>query len=525
MATLSITARFPLGTFLGHEPDGAPSDRPDYSRLYSALIHAAGTGQLAEERGGDLRVAAAAEALAWLEAHPPRWLGCPTAVPVAARRRARTTTFRDDGVDVIEGRAKSPARRKVPKSQSDAVAFAERWGWAWDVEVPAQVRDVVARLVEDVSCLGEADSPVVLEVADFDPTHRLDDVDTAWPEPGGIHVRVPREGRLRELEEDYGTARPSKSPSSAQDRHAWSHKPQSPRPSRAHEGTRVYRSIDAPEPFVPWSRGVALALDGPIDSALRVPWCIAVHRALAAHLGEDAPSLVTGRYAPGAARPANRLAIHYLAASELVDAQVLGAQQAPFGVFVVLVPPDATPEDEAQVARALDRVRSVYRPGAEARHLTSRVDIDCAAFWRPPAEGKVRYWSPVPALVAESRPPRRERWTYAEAALLSVGYAFRAAVPVDDGPRRQRRTVDAVVSRGVRVQDVRTIADSRSERFAHKPPAGMAVQPYTATLDLAGLLPGTALCAIGQARHLGGGLLLPVDVPRSVGDAWFGGRG
>jgi len=45
--------------------------------------------------------------------------------------------------------------------------------------------------------------------------------------------------------------------------------------------------------------------------------------------------------------------------------------------------------------------------------------------------------------------------------------------------------------------------------------------PYTATVTLGSLEPaGTAFVAIGQSRHLGGGLLVPCDVTPDVLESW-----
>jgi CRISPR-associated protein Csb2 len=50
----------------------------------------------------------------------------------------------------------------------------------------------------------------------------------------------------------------------------------------------------------------------------------------------------------------------------------------------------------------------------------------------------------------------------------------------------------------------------------HKAPKSLGViQPYTASLHL-GRLDSRALLAIGQSRHLGGGLLVPVDSPEEL---------
>src|SRR5680860_330271 len=164
MAVLSITARFPMGTYLGHQGAGQRSELPDPVRLHAALMHAAGKGSTAIEVNDDLRPSPAAiQALAWLEEHPPTALQIPSRRPLVGHS---PRSWRDEGV--LEGVG---SRRKVMKEQSSAMALAGSLGWAWDEEVPEEGVETLERICEDVSCLGEADSPVVLEIAPIDPTH------------------------------------------------------------------------------------------------------------------------------------------------------------------------------------------------------------------------------------------------------------------------------------------------------------------------------------------------------------------
>jgi CRISPR-associated protein Csb2 len=238
-----IEARFPLGVFLGHRPDGTRADFPDAARLHAALTNAAGQGTTARLDGRELRPSDdAIEALRWLEEHPPECIRLPNAVPVAAATGERPArSWRDEGV--LEGQANlSP--RKVLKSQSDGSAVAGPVGWGWEDAVPSGVREMLDALCADVSCLGEADSPVILELVDpagWEPTHELDQNVTAFPAPGGLKMRTPVAGRFDELEEDHQRANPAKLPSTAADRHSWSAKPASHRPSAVRARERVYR--------------------------------------------------------------------------------------------------------------------------------------------------------------------------------------------------------------------------------------------------------------------------------------------
>ena len=169
-------------------------------------------------------------------------------------------------------------------------------------------------------------------------------------------------------------------------------------------------------------------------------------------------------------------------------------------------------------------MRKVYRPGATAIDLGPRFDLDPSQFWPAPQEGVVRYWRPVPGMVTETRRQGGgSRWSLEDAALLSIGHVFRERlVPIAKGSERYRGIVEQVRSWGVRVHDIHPIHDSRVERFAHKLPQGVIAQPYTAKFDLAAVLPPTALVAVGQSRHLGAGLLVPVDESIASARALYG---
>jgi CRISPR-associated protein Csb2 len=59
------------------------------------------------------------------------------------------------------------------------------------------------------------------------------------------------------------------------------------------------------------------------------------------------------------------------------------------------------------------------------------------------------------------------------------------------------------------VQPLRT---SSVDRYVHKVNEHAVVRPYRAVLSLGGLAGDRVVQAIGQSRHLGGGLLVPRDV-------------
>ena len=516
MTAMTIRAEFPLGTFLGHRDVGKRALFPDTARLFSALVHAASKGITAVERAGDLRMSAASAAsLRWLEEHPPTALVQPDLRFVSARP---ASAWRAEGV--FEKRGSAIQSRKVLKHQSDAVAVRGSFAWIWD-DVPAEVRSVCADLVGDVSCLGEADSPVRLSIDDtpVDPTHRISVVQTAFAKPGGLAVRTPVSGRLDELDADYNRGRGAKGPSIAQDKHATSQMPLEVQPSthRVHELT--YRPIQAAIISAPWTHAIVVPVDataGPSfdDPRRSVAWAVAMHRAIAARAGDDAPSILTGVYQAGTDRPANRIAIQCLPAGAPVAFETTGP------ALVILIPEHISADDLSLMHRVLSSLR-IVRVSARPRRrsdpsqvveqirVQDYVVVDAHRFWRPAASGVRRLWAPRVPLIPEVRRHRRHGWDLETAAKVSIGHVWRDLLPTESS---RAELVAGVEERGVAVYDAHLLLDSEVSQYVHKAPRDVVVQPYTCLVDLGDLASPQSVSAIGQSRHLGGGLLVPVDI-------------
>ncbi len=508
MVELAIRATFPLGTFLGHRDVGHRSPFPDTARLHAALLHAAGTGSTAVEGPEGLGPSPeSVVALTWLEEHPPISLSLPRRRPVALRG---SWSWRADGVRGKKG------LKLQHKPQSDAIALDGSIGWTWAEQVPETVITALDALCADVSCLGEADSPVVLDLVAVTPTHRLDDSGSAFPAPGGEMVRTPQPGRVQALIEAHRATRPTRTPSSAQDKSRSDETPLlAPTPA---EGLRelVYRSTDSSSAAAraPRSQVVLLHVRGAGERD-RVAIAVATHRALIARLG-DAPPLVTGRYSAGARQPANRLAIQFLAAS-LVCHKGIDSD-----VIALFIPCGAEAAELAAVQRAVSGLARILVSTGISLQVQGQTVHDTVGFWPAVEEGRARFWRPVPSLVPETRRQRSSgrgrQWTLADAARLSLGYVVRN--DLDEEERASRwTTADAIASRGARALEVRALPDSRPERHAHRVPDGQVVFPYTALLDLGHVVDPRTLMAIGQSRHLGGGLLVPEDLLLPVAEA------
>lgn len=515
----TLVARYPLGTYQAHRANGRADGYPDVARLFSALVAAAGNGSTARPSDDGLSPSDdAIRALRWLEDNPPDGMRLPLREMAGA-----VTSYRQEGViNTVQGRTSA---RVAGRRAGDVVALGGPVAWTWDSEIPADIRAIIDALCADVAYLGESDSPVVLEFGDEAPTHRVD------PDAGafsgrGEQVRVPIAGRLDELERAYAAAHPAKRPSPSADRHSGGELPvPPPMPDTAHVRARRYVAVDAAPTNAPWAYGWLLGTSRVISPHQIVPWCVALHRAFAARVGEPAPSLITGAFARGVKRPANRLALHYLEPSLsplLADRTVLPDN----GAFLVSFPAGGSPEDRhaiEQAMRGLDRLYGVERPDIR---LDPAVGIDTAFFWREVEPGMTRRWRSVTPLVPETRTQRDggPRWTLADAARLSV--AFVAREELGDvsgrGAQRYRNLVAAAGARGVQVTQAGIVADSRVERYAHRLPDSLTAQPYRAELSLGELWSPQAFVAAGQSRHLGGGLLAPYDSVAAVVDAAVG---
>lgn len=501
MPALSLLCRFPLGTYTGHQATGGRDPLPDPARLLSALLHAAATGSTAIPDGAGLAPAPESlAALRWLESRHP-----------AALLRPPGRRLGESGIaSYREVSSVNEKHRTELRAVSDGTALAGPVGFRWE-QVPEAVAAAIERLLPDVGCLGEATSPVVIERADFEPTHLLG-ADQSFFADSGELVRVPTGGRIDALlaahagEGNY----PRKRPTKAADRTAKSEWPSSPAPPADCLTEARYVTPEPPPAEAPWDQVVLVELDGgPVPAVERVTWCTTLHRALIAMIGYGAPPLITGKYPRGVPRPANRMAIQYLAPEHVARHGVAGP------ALGLLIPRDAGAADLAELHRALTGLRELRCRAGRRRIRFAGVGVRAEEFWPEPPAGHRRRWVPDPAVVPETRPQRDgdRPWTLADAGLLSLAFVWRGEFDVPGrGAARYRGLADAAKARGAAIRRPSTLAVDGS-RFAHRLPEGVTAQPYTAVIDLGALAGPRTLVAIGQSRHLGGGLLVPLDIP------------
>jgi CRISPR-associated protein Csb2 len=243
-------------------------------------------------------------------------------------------------------------------------------------------------------------------------------------------------------------------------------------------------------------------------------------------IGAGAPALITGAYPEGVRRPANRIALH------LLDAGMAPQVQRP--CCLIMIPADPDPADLDVLQQAVTALRSLRGPGGRTRELdpTGVRVMGGSRFWSPPQAGTVRLWRTVPATIPDTRGSRDAEWNFTHAALLSIGFVWkdmRDRLPKISGrgDAYHRSLAAAVSSAGVAVVHARAVRSTDVGRYVHKVNADAVVRPYTAYLSLGSLADPRTIAAIGQSRHLGGGLLLPFDVPEgaAVGEILLPGEG
>lgn len=522
MGSVAITARFPLGVYHGHGDDGAPDPWPSPARLFSALVSAACTGTTATTQG-ELSHGALA-ALRWLEEHPPSGLRMPPTMAVRTSHRTRVA-YCDTGVVETNQSTKKKEIKKKSKPISDGVAVAGGFAWIWD-EMPTAVQEALTGLCADIPHLGEADSVAVFEVeTGVEPTLRIDEQATDFT-PGGLRLPVPAPGRAKVLARLHAETRPTKWPTARDDALKASESivvfPTSTECLRTvrYTGVEAESGRGISTGFgSPWNEVlVLLAGDGSgqeFSALRRLDWCVGFHKALISRIGYGAPAVVTGRYPEGLKLPANRLAIQYVPASVFARSRIgRDASGAP-GAFLVMLPADISAPEAKVVRQGLDGMRHVTSRWGKARLRPLGKGYRAGDFWAAPASGTTRLWSPTPVAVPEVV-RQRGQWTFEDAILLSLGFVWRDALePVGKGPQGYRDLVQQVRALGASAMWYERVT-KRAPAYAHKMPQGMVAQPYHALIHTGELLPDSALAAVGQSRHLGGGLLVPADLPTEL---------
>lgn len=502
MTDFAVIAELPLGTYRARTPGGQLDPVPSPARLHAALLCAAGAGPRAALDGTGLGPNEQDRgALTWLEEHPPDGVRLPRTCEV----RTPYYNYRREGTLVKEGGV-GPKDKVVSRSMVGLVTVEGPFAWTWREPPPSEVQESLGALCSDVAYLGNAESPVRLRVGRARPTHRRAPQADLFGTAPGLDVGMAAQGRTEALVRAHVAQQ--KPPSAAADRYSTSEAPRSAQfVEIGRQAGRYLPVAPSAEPDGPWST-VLLAGFGDRQDKLRgedhVGWAIAVHRALIALVGDGAPAVLTGTYLPGVAQPANRIALQLFAP----DAVLAAGLNHHGPVLGVLLPSGASETDLAIVTQAFARLRRVTW-GRAVRTLIPLPARSARAFW--PAGG-AGLFEVRPAAVADTRPLGRD-WTIADALALSLGFVLRHRPELQGGGRgdaRHRTTARLVTEAGLSVHAVERVMDGDLSRYVHRIDPSRVAQPYRARLSLGGLLDNRVLVCLGQTRHLGGGLLVPV---------------
>lgn len=508
MTGMAISASFPLGVYNGHRSDGGAERIPDFARVYSALVQAAATGTQSTGDPRDPYSDRSKDVLDWLERNPPEALRVPDLTPVSLR--TDRISYRREGVFLKESKATN--YKVTGRTMSDGTALSGPVQWIWHNPPEESMVVTLSDLCADVPHLGETSSPVVLSIGEArEVTHYRDVTAGVLSHPGEYRQALPRVGRRVELDAAHAVAHLNKKPTIAADRHNVSTLPNAPLPGRSQVETGVYLPEHVEEARLPWTHVLVLPITtrGVIPDEALVSMCVALHRAIVSRLGAEASPLITGRYPTGVVPPANRIALHLLAGDTPGSPFDDGLDR-----FIVLFPPDTTAEDLGDLATSLGSIRRVVTKEHQVTVAPEQVEVlPGEAFWRPPQPGFYRTWEASPGIVPERFFKATEEIGSLDlAAAWSLGNALRDVHPTLAEKSPTKRW-EAATKAGVRF-DGRALRTANARAYVHRTNRRHPVHPFRAELDLHAVVPDRAIIALGQSRHLGCGLLIPVDRPR-----------
>jgi CRISPR-associated protein Csb2 len=492
---LQIRVTFPHDYYSGAE-FGAAEDVPSFARLHEALVAAAAGGPWADVDG---KVLVARDdhraALEWLEETEPIGVVAPeTRLTLARALRYR---WRCSPVD------------PVPTSFEPRAAVAGSIVYCWP-SAPREVTVALRTIAHDVTHVGRADSIAIVKVSEAVRPKAL--YERAEHRGPGRVMRVPREGRTRVLVRAHADATkrgdyPVAAGKQAYDRHV----------TGANEQATVLQRFAPPVVGIDWPYSEVWAAEIDVDGAsaarlldprMRVPAAVGIHRAVVGAIGrlteDDIPPFVTGRDGEGPLRGPGHLAIQ-LAADDR-SSKLL----ALFGI-----PPDVPDADREILRAALDRPLRAKPFGRRGRYFQ---------FGSLRVRSALPYWiertpilrTAVPFVLDAPGHPRRGPWSIEDATVCSIGYAMRGVLEragIEWGRGWEfRRNLVALLRGEYGVSVVARRVPTAASRFLHRADPGELAVAVHAAVNLGRLAPMRGgFLALGRARHLGGGLLVPLD--------------
>lgn len=224
---------------------------PHPDRLYQALVDAA----LPQDR----------PALAWIEQQVPPDVDCGSAVPLQWGRKGKTyvpTNYPNDTLPDL----RKKQERQFPMAVPDGPV-----SYVWHADPPPQVFDSIHRTVERVTHVGRSDSLAMVAV-------ESGSIPCNWTvqDNGAISMRVPRQGRLQQLDAAFASGQ------------------RSPIATQVRYGNAASKQVQQEGP---WEGFVVMRLTKPIAIEHVAQAADALRRAVLSRLGDAAPLLAHGHAA------------------------------------------------------------------------------------------------------------------------------------------------------------------------------------------------------------------------------------
>lgn len=553
-----ISARFLMGLYQGRDSSGEPERYPTPDRLFKALLSVAclDFGYTGKDCPESEEIS---ESLHWLEGNPPDKMRLPFAIPSDGYG---AIAYRDKGFTEKDNKKKNYRKKIASSPAMSAYRYRsdDALEWIWLDPPSERVAGCLENLCEEIPYLGESCSKVhvVAQVREDDtetPEQRSrtfikDDATGLGALNSHIFINCPIQGRLEELCGNYKELKSKKvSKRKVDERTVKETNLLAEIPEGRFIGAVAYRgegldTQDSATMAPPWDRAILMPVymassrsEWQPRQSQTVRWAVAMHRFLIRKWGFGAPATLTGRYMkiPGITQPANNVAIHVLSDSlgkEFLS-KLLPSVHQNVPAFLILIPREMPTEDFAELCGICQRSQgsSLYCGHDLETLVFEKAEVLAdSTIWQEPAKDRVRFWKPVPFAMAETRaftdPQGARKWRARESVALSISHVWRdsfGAQPEQTGHWAKEQgywaAADAVLddSSPVQIIDAEPTFRTHMEDYAHHVQESNVLRGCNALIRFGEDSPNECCAvAIGQTRHLGGGLLMPVDVPRDL---------
>ncbi len=528
-----IAAEFLFGYYQGHDGNGFVEKYPGPERLQSAFISAAySVAAYRDEEGSAIKEDAKlnlpndyAAAIKWFEANPPDAIRLPQSTVCEA---ISSVAYRKKGL--FNSQHKAYGELPVGESAISRSALDGPIEWWWKELPDNRIQHSLYALCGEIAYLGEACSSVCItcEKAEWPSALLFERSDVrSIQDANSPTFLIPQEGRADSLEAAYRET--------MRNQNAVNKKPKVSNESEVVNGwvskclKKVsFVSSDSGEAFSysPWDCGYLLNVqdESTIDGLWHpkedqyTRWAVAVHETLVKNCRNRIPLILKGRRGGASITKmtANGVAIH------IISEHDAGYVDDSIGIngtaLLIMLPKKAQIIERSQVESAIGQLRKIYVKDSAGIKVADWQEVDLAHFWKTPAPGFQRWWRPRPVYLSDTRPIKgadtKGGWSLSDSFLVSIGYVWRDVVgPREPGDRGLVELKERVLDQGVKIVDARPLYMQHPQDYMHHMNKGSLFSAATALVQLGELEGDSNVAAIGQSRHLGGGLLVPVDIP------------